>query len=558
MQAERPWLKSWPRYLAKEAEVPEEPLYSVISKPAAAWGSSTCLRYQGRTLTYSEVDKLSSRFAAALEGLGLHKGERVAIFSPNTPQFVIAFFGILKAGGVVVPCSPRYKERELELQLRDSGSTIVVAANDVVRGNDLFEALEKCRSRLPLRHVITASVTDYLPGVKRRLAGLAKVKDKGRENALRFVDLVGASQPSTSLAEVRPKEDLAVIQYTGGTTGTSKGAMLTHYNLLAAAAMGAMSLPLARTDVSLAVLPLFHIFGMTACMNAPLLSGGSVVLLPRFDVEDVMRTIQREKVTCFCGVPTMYVAVINHPKVASFDLGTVRVSFSGGAPLPVAVRKKFNDLTGGNLVEGYGLTESAAVGSTNPFKEGLPKDGSIGIPFPSTDVRLVDIDDPNKVVEVGEVGELELKGPQVMKGYWQKEVESGLALRDGWLLTGDIAKMDQDGYLYIVDRKKDMISVGGLKVYPREVEEVLYESPLVKEASVLGVADAYMGESVKAFVVLKPGVAEAGAEESLGSLCKEKLASYKVPRHYAFVPELPKTLVGKVFRRKLREEATSR
>lgn len=557
MQTERLWLKTWPDYLAKEAIVPVEPLYELLTRPAKKYGASTCLRYQGASLTYSQIDDLSSRFGSGLVALGLKKGDRVAVFSPNTPQFVIAYFGILKAGGVVVPCSPLYKERELENQIRDSGASIVVAANDVVRGNDLYASLEGCRDRLALTSVITASVTDYLPGIKRSLAGLAKVKNTKRHDTTRFVDLVKNSERIERFADVDPMEDVAVLQYTGGTTGTSKGAMLTHYNLLSAATIGAMSLPLTDKDISLAVLPLFHIFGMTACLNAPLLAGGEIVLLPRFEVGEVMRTIQKERVTCFCGVPTMYIAINNHPEVAKFDLRTVRVSFSGGAPLPVAVRKRFNELTGGNLVEGYGLTESAAVGSTNPFEGGLAKEGSIGIPFPSTDARIVSLDDSSKSLGVGEVGELMLKGPQIMKGYWHNDEETRSTLHDGWLLTGDVAKMDEDGYFYIVDRKKDMIDVGGLKVYPREVEEVLFEHPAVKEAAVVGIPDEYRGESVKAFVVLRANAPSEGVEADILAFCKDRLAKYKVPRKFEFVADLPKTLVGKVLRRKLKEAPAS-
>ena len=281
--------------------------------------------------------------------------------------------------------------------------------------------------------------------------------------------------------------------------------------------------------------------------------------MPRFYVNEVMKAIQKERVTCFCGVPTMYVAINNHPDVAKFDLRTVRVAFSGGAALPVAVRRRFNELTGGNLVEGYGLTETAAVGSTNPFEGGLPKEGSIGIPFPSTDARVVSLDDSSRVLGVGEVGELALRGPQVMKGYWNNDEETRMVLNDGWLLTGDIAKMDEDGYFYIVDRKKDMIDVGGLKVYPREVEEVLFEHPAVKEAAAVGVPDQYRGESVKAFVVLKDPASREGKESELTQFCMQRLAKYKVPRSFEFVPDLPKTLVGKVLRRRLKEgEATSR
>lgn len=488
-------------------------------------------------------------------GLGLKSGERVAIFSPNTPQFVISYFGILKAGGIVVPCSPLYKERELEAQLRDSGATIVVAANDVVGGNDLYASLEGCRVRLSLAHVITASVTDYLPGYKRALAGFAKVKNVERRDTVAFVDLVEKSSPLESFAKVDPVEDVAVLEYTGGTTGTSKGAMLTHFNLLSAAAIGGMALPLTESDVSLAVLPLFHIFGMTASMNAPLYTGGRIVLLPRFDVKEVMSTIQKEKVTAFCGVPTMYIAVNNHPDAAKFDLKTVRVAFSGGAALPVAVAKRFKELTGGTIVEGYGLSESSAVGSTNPIKEAKIKEGSIGIPFPSTDARIVSIEDPMVVLGVGELGELELKGPQMMKGYWNNEKETSLVLREGWLLTGDIARMDEDGYFFIVDRKKDLISVGGMKVYPREVEEVLFEHPAVKEAAVVGYPHPYMGETVKAFIVLKDPASKDRAQEDIAAFCRDRLAKFKVPHEYEFVDELPKTLVGKVLRRKLREQS---
>jgi long-chain acyl-CoA synthetase len=508
-------------------------------------------------MTYSEVDELSSRFATGLLGLGLKKGDRVGVFSPNTPQFVISYFGILKAGGIVVPCSPLYKERELEAQLRDSGASIVVAANDVVRGNDLFASLEGCRDRLGLVQVITASVTDYLPGMKRTLAGLAKVKNVRRRNTVAFVDLIRKNSPIDSPAEANPVEDVAVLQYTGGTTGVSKGAILTHYNLLSAAAIAATTLPMTQTDISLAVLPLFHIFGMTGVMNAPLWAGGEIVLLPRFDIKEVMNTIQKEKVTIFCGVPTMYVAINHHPDVAKFDLKTVRLAFSGGAPLPVAVRRKFNELTGGNLVEGYGLTESSAVGTTNPFRDGTPRDGSIGLPFPSTDVKIVSLDDPTSVLGVGEIGELALKGPQVMPGYWNNESETGLVMKDGWLLTGDIARMDEDGFFYIVDRKKDMVSVGGLKVYPREVEEVLFEHPAVREAAVIGIPDQYMGETVKAFVVLKDPSSKDKAEGEILEFCRGKLAKYKVPRKVEFVQELPKTLVGKVLRRKLKEGAST-
>lgn len=497
------------------------------------------------------MDNLSSQFASSLVSLGVRKGDRVAFFMPNIPQFPISYFGTLKAGGIVVPCSPLHKERELEFQLRDSGASVVVAANDIVRGNDLFASVEACRSRLDLKHIIAASVTDYLPTVKRRLAGLAKVKNMKRSGTLNFLELLDSAEPLATPAQVDPLEDIAVLQYTGGTTGTSKGAMLTHNNLYSAAAIGASALPLTHEDVSLAVLPLFHIFVMIACMNAPILSGGAFVLLPRFDVTDVMRTVQKEKVTCFCGVPTMYVAINNHPRASQFKMRTVRACLSGGAPLPAAVRRRFIELTGGNLVEAYGLTEGSATTCGNPMRGGVVKEGSVGIPFPSTDAEIVSLEDPTRILGVGEVGELAMRGPQVMKGYWNRKEETAMVIKDGWLLTGDVAKMDEDGYFYIVDRKKDMIDVAGFKVYPREVEEVLFEHPAVKEAAVIGVPDEYRGESVKAFVVLKENAKATEAE--IIDFCKEKISKYKAPRKVEFVPDLPKTLIGKVLRRKLRE-----
>jgi long-chain acyl-CoA synthetase len=506
-------------------------------------------------MTYGQVDDLSSRFATALVALGVRKGDRVAIFMPNMPQFVLAYFGILKAGGIIVPCSPLYKGKELEFQLRDSGASVIVAANDIVKGNDLFESVEACRKSLEIK-VITASLTDYLPSAKRALAGFAGVKNVKREGTVgAFRDLVAKSKPLGKYAYIDPRKDVAVLQYTGGTTGVAKGAMLTHANLYLNAAVIAAWFPLANDDIALGVLPFFHIYGMTAAMNAPLYAGGSIVLLPRFEVEAVMETIQKEKITSFCGVPTMYIAVIHHPDVKKFSLRTVRGCLSGGAALPTAVSKAFGELTGGTLVEGYGLSEASPVTHCNPIGEGASlREGSIGIPLPFTDAEVLDMDDSSKRLGVGEVGELAVKGPQVMLGYWNNKAETENVLtKDGWLLTGDIAKMDGDGYFYIVDRKKDMIDVSGLKVYPREVEELLFTHPGVKEAAVVGMPDDYRGEAVSAYVVLKPESKGKVTEAEIIQFCRTNLATYKAPRKVTFVDELPKTLVGKVLRRRLRE-----
>jgi long-chain acyl-CoA synthetase len=554
MQVSRPWFGSWPKDLLRELGLEAQPLYKLLENPSARTPGKTCLLYQGRSLTYAQVDELASRFAAGLLSLGLVKGDRVALFMPNIPQFVASYFGTLKAGGVVVPCSPLYKEKELEYQLRDSGAAFMVAASDIVGGSDLYASLEKCRDRLKLKAVITASVTDYLPGLKRQLAGLKGVKKVRRRDTVRFTELVARSQPLGESASVDPKRDVAVLQYTGGTTGVSKGAMLSHSNLYLNAFQTAAVLPLVASDVALAALPFFHIYGMTTAMNAPLSVGCSIVIVPRFEVEPVMATIEKEKVTSFCGVPTMYIAVINHPSVSKFNLRTVRSCISGGAALPVAVRKRFIELTGSALVEGYGLTEASPVTHVNPVGAGaVVKDGSIGIPVSDTDSAIVAMDDRSNFLGIGEVGELAVKGPQVMLGYWNRREESDQVLKDGWLLTGDIARMDEQGFFFIVDRKKDMIDVSGFKVWPREVEEVLFTHPGVREASVVGVADDYRGESVKAFVVLKPESKGKVSEKDVIAFCRERISSYKAPRSVVFVDDLPKTLVGKVLRRELRD-----
>ncbi|HUI23782.1 MAG TPA: long-chain fatty acid--CoA ligase [Nitrososphaerales archaeon] len=550
--ADRPWLKVKldGRYTIPPPD--KKPLYSLLVDSAKLHPDKTCIHYEGRNISYSEVDDISSRFASALISLGLSKGDRVAVFMPNIPQLVMSFFGILKAGGVVVMCNPTYKERELDHQLGDSGAEIVVACRTVAKGMDLFQSLEACRGRLSLRHVIATSITDYLPSVKKRFAGLAGIKEVPRENTVDFLKLVETNAPLASPVAVDPTEDVAVLQYTGGTTGVAKGAMLTHYNLVSNAGYGALLFPLSENDVSLCVLPLFHIYGLTVTMNMPISVGGTLVLLPSFHVDEVAKAIEKEKVTTFSGAPAMYIAINSKPNAKDFHLHSVRACMSGGSALPPAVRKKFMELTGGNLVEGYGLSETSPVTHVNPLVGGAVKDGSIGPPFCETDAKIVDTENRYRTLGVGEVGELAVKGPQVMKGYWNQKAETEAVLEDGWFLTGDIAKMDEEGYFYVVDRKKDMVNVGGFKVYPREVEDVLFEHPDIKEAGVVGMPDEFSGEVVKAFVVRRD-TSKNLTEQGIIEFCRSRLAKYKVPKRVEFVDELPKTLIGKVLRRKLRE-----
>lgn len=556
METERPWSR-----VQRVATIPlgppeNKPLYSLLLDSARKHPSSICLSYNGRELTYADVADLSARFAGSLTRLGVKKGDRVAVQLPNIPQFVIAYFGILQAGGIVVACNPLYKPDELNQQLSDSGAKSFIGCSDVVRGVDLFSSMAACQRTTEVEKVICTSVADYLPAVKRRLARLGGVVRVRRPGTLEFAELLLEAAPASPVP-VDPKEDLALLQYTGGTTGVSKGAMLSHFNVYSMTVRGTSFLPLSEDDVFLAALPLFHVYGEVANLTIPLFVGAQIVLLPQFHVEEVMKTIQSKKATIFCGVPAMFNAINSHKKAARFDLRSVRVCISGGAALPVATRKKFIEITGGKLVEGYGLSETSALTHCNPVVAGEVKDGSIGIPFPETDAAVVAVDDPGRLLPVGEVGELAVKGDQVMRGYWSQPGETATAFHEGWFLTGDIARMDADGYFFIVDRKKDMINVSGEKVYPRDVEEVLFENPGVADAAVVGMPDSFSGEAVKAFVVWKaeaPGKSEA----DLIGFCSERMAGYKVPKHVEFVSEIPKSLPGKVLRRLLRDPTAPR
>jgi len=555
LTAQRPWLQFYPKGVGASIEYPFIPVFDLLERSSDKVPNNTALKYQGQEISYKELNDLASSFASSLQDLGVKKNGRVALFMPNIPQFVIAFYGALKAGAIVVPCNPLYKERELEYQLKDSGSEVLVASRDIVRGVELFESVRKVRDRVKIRHVITTSVTDFLPGIKRLLAGpVGKIRKVSYPDTIDMLGLLKGNK-TPGHVDVEPREDLAVLQYTGGTTGISKGAMLTHFNLVCNAVMAAVWLPVYPTDVALAVIPLFHIYGLTTAMNAEISQGATSVLLPRFDVENVMETIQKERVTFFPGVPTMYVAIVNHPRAGKYSLTSIRACFSGAAPLPVAVMKRFMEITGGNMVEGYGLTEASPVTHCNPpdSREKV-RAGSIGIPFPDTDSKIVDLERWERDLAPGEVGELAVRGPQVMKGYWQRADETANVLKDGWLLTGDIAKMDEDGYFYIVDRKKDLIDAAGYKVWPREVEEVLFEHPAVKEAAIIGVPDPYRGETVKAFITLKEGYEGRVTDQEIIQFCRDRIAAYKVPKIVEFRKELPKTLIGKVLRRALREE----
>jgi long-chain acyl-CoA synthetase len=543
--------KYWPEWVPHSIEYPEIPLYRLLDEAADKHPDATAIIFKDNRLSYRRLRELADRFATALQGLGVKKGDRVALFLPNIPQFIISYYGALKAGAIVTAVSPLYKERELEHQLKDSGSENIIVLDL------LYPLVERVKERTRLKRVIVTSIKEYLPILKRVLGSLLgripSLKVARKPGIYFFQELIRAYPPSPSEVEIDPKEDLALLQYTGGTTGTPKGAMLTHYNLVSNAYMcNAWLRAREGEEIHVNILPLYHIYGMTVTMNSAIASAGTMILIPRFDPVEVLSSIQKYKATIFCGVPTLYAMLINHPEISKFDLSSVKFCISGASPLPPEVQRRFMELTGGTLVEGYGLTECSPVTHANPLDPTLKtvKIGSIGLTWPDTEAKIVDIETGERTLPVGEVGELVVRGPQVMKGYWNMPEETANVLRDGWLYTGDIAKMDEDGYFYIVDRKKDLIKYKGYSVYPREIEDVLYEHPAVKLCAVVGKPDEVSGEIPKAFVVLKEGA--QATEEELIEFVKERVAPYKRIREVEFRKELPLTPVGKVLKRELR------
>jgi len=552
---ERLWYKKWPEGIPKTISYLEVPLHQLLVDSALKQPGGAAIIFEGRVINYRELNELTDRFANALEDLGVRKGDKVALLLPNLPQFIIAYYGALKAGAAVTPLNPMYKEREAEFQLNDAEAETIVAL-DI-----LYEVIHKIRGGTKLRNAILTNVKDFLPGMKKLIGPLVKKELRRRSypDTLDLVQLINTHPARPPSVEISPRQDVAVLQYTGGTTGIPKGAMISHYNLVSNAMQAASWLPVQEgREVLISAIPLFHIYGMTVAMNVAIYSANTMILFPNpREIEKILKSISDYKATLFPGVPTMYVACINHPDVRKYDLTSVKKCISGAAPLPVAVMNTFNELTHGDLVEGYGLTEASPITHCNPLdsKEKV-KPGTIGIPFPDTEVKVVDLETGTKDLKTGEVGEMVVRGPQVMLGYWKNPEETKTALRSGWLYTGDIAKMDEEGYFTIVDRKKDLIDRAGYKVWPREVEEVLYEHPAIKEAAVIGIPDARTGETVKAFVVLKEG--QTATEDDIRSFCKERIASYKVPSVVEFAAELPKTMVGKVLRRALRKEREGR
>lgn len=520
----KPWLKHWPKNVPKTIKYPTIPLHGLLEAVAHSYPKKVALVYGEQEITYTQLESSSNQFANALVKLGLKKGDRVAIFLPNVPQFIIAYFGTLKAGGVVTAISPLHREREVEYQLLDSGTQIIVTLDM------LYPIVDNVGEKTSLKQVIITKLSDYS-----------------------FPQLLEGCSCNCPKVDINPEDDLAALQYTGGTTGTAKGAMLTHSNLVSNALAFAAMIQGTTQDTFLTALPLFHIYGMTTSMTVPISLAAKMVLLPKFEPTKALELIQKHVVTVFCGVPTMYSTLLANPALTKYDLTSIRVCISGASSLPPQIQKRFMEVTGGFLAEGYGLTEASPVAHCTPVDKSVPlKVGSIGLPLPDTEACIVDAETGDRPLGVGEVGELAVKGPQVMKGYWQNPKETALVLHDGWLLTGDIARMDANGYFYIVDRKKDLIKHNGYSVYPRELEDTLYEHPAVKLCAVVGVPDVASSEVPVAFVVLKEGTG-ASAEE-LMTFVNGKMAHYKAIRRIEFRKELPINAAGKVLRRQLKEQ----
>jgi long-chain acyl-CoA synthetase len=550
---ERPWFRFWPESVPKHIDYPEVPLHELLRSTARKYPNKVAVVYFDKPLTYQQLDEACDRFATALSGLGVKKGDKVALFLPNVPQFVIAYYGAIRIGAIETAISPLYREREVEHQLKDSEAETLVVLDA------LYPIAEKVLDKTNVKRIVITSLKEYMPSTLAFLGTLfgriPSHKVERKPNVFFFKELLTKYPANPPKVEINPGEDLVALQYTGGTTGTSKGAMLTHMNLVSNAVCCAAWLRGVEGDETfLTVLPLFHIYGMTTGMNAPICLGGTMVMLPQFNIEATLKAIEKHRVTCFCGAPTMYSMLLASPHLGKYNLSSVKFCISGSAPLPPEVQKKWMDATGGVLVEGYGLTESSPVTHCNPLDKTLKtvKIGSIGLPWPDTDAKIMDIETGEKELGVGEIGELVVKGPQVMKGYWKMAEESAMVLRNGWLYTGDIGKADENGYFYITDRKKDLIKYKGYSVYPREIEDVLYEHPAVKLCAVIGMPDAVAGEIPKAFVVLKDG--STVSEEEIIQFVNEKVAPYKAIRELEFRKELPMTLVGKVLRRVLQEE----
>ncbi len=567
-----PWTDSYPESVQWDASIPLEPLYKLIDDAAANYPKHTFLRFMGAKFTYRDIARRINHIAKGLQEIGVTKGARVGLMLPNCPQYVIFYFAVLKIGATVVNYNPLYAIGELKHQVEDSDTNYLVTL-------DLHDFYYKASSLLnstPIEKLIVTSVQDFLPFPKNILF---PIKNKERISAVMTgrkivsMDKLMENDGNYTPATVDPLNDIAVLQYTGGTTGTPKGAMLTHANLYANTVQSALWFPCFREgeERMLGALPFFHVFAMTAVMNVGIYKGAEIILHPRFEIHSILRDIHSLKPTLMPGVPTMFAAIANHPDIKRFKLSSLRMCLSGGAPLPHEIKVAFEGITGCTLVEGYGMTEAGPVIGVNPpvvremekkvseapvpsetsIPNGVPELGSAGLPIPGTVVTIRDIEDNTRILPANSIGEICVAGPQIMKGYYNNPVETEATLRNGVLHTGDLGYIDEKGYIYIIDRLKDVIIAGGFKIYPRKVEEAIYLCSEVQEVAVVGKPDMYRGQTAVAFIKLRLG--EELTAEQLDTILRKKLAAFEVPTEFIFQDELPKTLIGKISKKELKK-----
>jgi long-chain acyl-CoA synthetase len=521
---DRPWFKFWPESVSWHIDYPEVPLFGLLTSGAEKYAGKVAFSVGEHHVSYQELDTLSGQLANGLRELGVESGDRVMLFLPNSLEFVIGYYGILKAGATITPANPLYRSEDLKHQLNDSGSVAIIT------DETSYPAVRDVRGETVLRAVV--------------LTGSARVR-----GTVSLEEILGRCPSAVPRLDIRPREDTAVIAYTGGTTGLPKGVLLTHYNLVANAVQNAAWLGWSREDVVVGLLPFYHSWGGCTCVNSPVYSGARVVILPRYSAEELLKTVEREKATVLYGAASLFAMLVSDPAIGKYNLSSLKYVKAGAMPIPPEIKERWEQLTGVSMLLGYGLSEASPETHDSPL--GRVRPGSIGIPISDTDARIVD--EPTGKTELlpGEVGELVIRGPQVMKGYLNRPEDTAEVLKDGWLYTGDLATMDEAGYFQIVDRKKETIKYKGYTIAPAEIEGVLYQHPAVKECAVIGKPDSLAGEVPKAYVVLKDGCASSEAE--LIDFCRQRVAPYKRVREIGFIEEVPKTPVGKILRRVLRD-----
>ncbi len=542
------WKSSWPPGIDEGAiRLPTEPITAFLARNAARLPTKPAIVFYGREVRFAELDAATDRFAGWLVGRGLGPGDRVAIFLENCPQFAIAYYGALRAGAIVVCLNPMHKAAELLHEFEDSGARVLVTSDQ------LYAVVEPIRARTPLQAVVVTAYSDYVPAQPTLTVPPSFAEPRRATTGTEDFQTIVTTAPRLGRPVARALDDTALLQYTSGTTGVPKGAELTHGNVVANCELQRLFIGVGEDDVPLGVLPWFHITGMECQMNMMAYAGATLVAIGRFDLDTVLRAIQTYRCTVTTLIATINVAIVNYPKTKEFDLSSLRACFSGGAPVPAEIARRWEAVTGYKLIEGYGLSETTAPTHVNPPHR--PRYGTVGTPLPLTDVKIVSLDDGVTELPLGQSGEIVVRGPMVMKGYWRRPDATAEALHEGWFHTGDIGRADEEGYFTIEERKKDMIKASGFSVFPAEVEALMYRHPAIAEVGVVGVADPYRGEDVLAFVVLKPDAKGTVTADELVTWCRAEMAVYKAPRTIRFVDALPKTASGKILKRALREEA---